>query len=208
MLALPTASSGEGTDVPVDAFMKRTGIDDKLREKVEDFLRDRGITARTISMIDEKRLSRYAEHLASDLPIAYDELLDEPSQPLPDGAHITRLAVLMPQGAAMESLLADFDNKLIYYDETWPVPRDVCRAACAGPLSDGNGARLMDILKDLLIEGPSGDIRGMDLGAVRVAVQWDGGVTRWTGTSEDFIDGVRALLDAGRRAAQGEDSCD
>ena len=65
MLALPTASSGEGTDVPVDAFIERTGIDAALRGKVEDFLRDRGITARTISMIDDARLCRYAEHLAA-----------------------------------------------------------------------------------------------------------------------------------------------
>ena len=70
MLALPTASSGEGTDVPVDAFIERTGIDDALRGKVEDFLRDRGITARTISMIDDGRLTRYAEHQGYTVSVA------------------------------------------------------------------------------------------------------------------------------------------
>ena len=208
MLALPTASSGEGTDVPVDAFIERTGIDAALRGKVEDFLRGRGITARTISMIDDARLCRYAEHLAADLPIAYDDLLDAPSTPLPEGAQFHRLAVLVPQGAAMESLLTDFDNKLIYYDETWPVPRDVCRAKYAGPLSDGDAQALMTLLNTLPLEDQTIDITGTDLGAIRVAVQWDGGVTRCTGTSEDFIDTVRALLDAGRAAAKGEDSCD
>ena len=208
MLALPTASSGEGTDVPVDAFIERTGIDVALRGKVEDFLRDRGITARTINMIDDDRLSRYAKHLANDLPIAYDELVDAPSTPLPEDAQITRLAALMPQGAAMESLLIDFDNKRIYYDETWPVPRDVCRAKYAGPLSDEDAARLMDMLNSIPLDDQSGDIKGVELGAIRLAVQWDGGVTRATGTSGDFIDGVRALLSAGRAAAQGEDSCD
>ena len=33
MLALPVASSGEGSDVPVDAFIARTGIDAALRER-------------------------------------------------------------------------------------------------------------------------------------------------------------------------------
>ena len=93
MLALPAASSGEGTDVPVDAFIARTGIDETLRGKVGDFLRDRGITARTIIMIDDGRLSRYAEHLTNDLPVSYDDLLDAPSTPLPEGAQIHRLAV-------------------------------------------------------------------------------------------------------------------
>ena len=208
MLALPTASSGEGTDVPVDDFIERTGIDVALRGKVEDFLRDRGITARTLGMIDDARLSRYAEHLINDLPIAYDALLDAPSTPLPEGAQIHQIAALIPQGAAMESLLIDFDNKRVYYDETYPVPRDVCRAACAGPLSDGDALRLTEILNTIPFEDGPVDIKGVELGAVRLAVQWDDGVTRCTGTSGDFIDGVRALLDAGRAAAQGEDSCD
>ena len=208
MLALPAASSGEGNDVPVDAFIARTGIDDALRGKVEDFLRDRGITSRTIGMIDDDRLTRYAKHLANDLPISYDDLLDAPSTPLPDGTRICRLAVLVPQGAAMESLLIDFDRKLVYYDETYPVPRDVCRAKYAGRLSDGDATKLMDILNTLSLEDETGVIKGVELGAIRLAVQWDGGVTCLTGTSEQFIYTVRALLSAGRAAAQGEDSCD
>ena len=212
MLALSAASSGEGTEVPVDAFIARTGIDEMLREKVECFLRDRGVTARTLDLIDDARLARYAEHLANDLPIAYDGLLDEPSRPMPEGAAIRQLAVLLPQGAAMESLLVDFERKLIYYDETYPVPRDVCRAECAGTLSDGDGSKLMAILNIMPLEDRTGDIAGTDFGAIRLAVHWDGGVTRCAaggaGVSGDFIDGVRALLDAGRTAAQGEDSCD
>lgn len=212
LLALLPVSSGEGADMPVDAFIQRAGIeaDADLREKIEGFLGERGITAQMLDLMDDARLTRYAEHLSEDLPIAYPELLDGPSRPLPDGAKILRLAVLVPQGAATQSLLADFERGRIYYDENFPVPTDVCRAQCAAVLSDADGALLLQRLNGLPLGDQTGEITGTDFGAIRLAVQWDGGVTRCAaagdGITEAFSNTIQALLDAGRAAAQGDHS--
>ena len=210
MLALPLAARGEGADVPVETFIQRSGIqaDAAMREKIEAFLREKAISAPVLDMIDDALLQSYARHLSEDLPIDYAALLDAPSQPMPEGAKILRLAVLQPQGASMESLLADFERGLVYYDENWPVPEDVCRAQYAGTLSDAAGAALLEQLDGMTLEDQCGDIAGMEFGAIRVAVAWEGGVTRCMaggdGVSEAFLDGVGALLATGRAAAQGE----
>ena len=210
MLALPLAARGEGADVPVETFIQRSGIqaDAAMREKIEAFLREKAISAPVLDMIDDALLQSYARHLSEDLPIDYAALLDAPSQPMPEGAKILRLAVLQPQGASMESLLADFERGLVYYDENWPVPEDVCPAQYAGTLSDAASAALLKRLDGMTLEDQCGDIVGMEFGAIRVAVAWEGGVTRCMaggdGVSEAFLDGVGALLATGRAAAQGE----
>ena len=207
MLALPMTSSGEGAATPADRFIERTGIeaDAEMREKIEAFLREQGITAALLERIDDDRLSRYAEHLSADLPIAYPALLEAPSEPLPQGAAIRQIAVMVPQGAAMESLLVDFERGRVYYDETFPVPEDVCRARCAGPLSDADGAKILALLDGAALDDAPGAIIGVELGAIRLAIGWDGGVTRClAGGSKESMNLVYALLDAGRAAAQGE----
>ena len=210
MLALPLAARGEGADVPVETFIQRSGIqaDAAMREKIEAFLREKAISAPVLDMIDDALVQSYARHLSEGLPIDYAALLDAPSQPMPEGAKILRLAVLQPQGASMESLLADFERGLVYYDENWPVPEDVCRAQYAGTLSDAASAALLKRLDGMTLEDQCGDIVGMEFGAIRVAVAWEGGVTRCMaggdGVSEAFLDGVGALLSTGRAAAQGE----
>ena len=144
-LALPLAARGEGADVLVETFIQRTGIqaDAALREKIGTFLREKYITPQVLDMIDDALLQSYARHLSEGLPIDYAALLDDPSQPMPEGAKVLQLAVLLPQGATMESLLADFERGLVYYDENWPVPQDVCRAQYAGTLSDAAAAALL-----------------------------------------------------------------
>ncbi|MBR0368879.1 MAG: hypothetical protein IJH86_10870 [Clostridia bacterium] len=210
VLALPLAARGEGADVLVESFIQRTGVraDAAMREKIGAFLREKSISAQVLDMIDDALLQSYARHLSEDIPIDYAALLDAPSLPMPEGAKVLRLAVLQPEGAAMESLLADFERGLVYYDENWPVPEDVCRAQYAGTLSDAAGAALLERLDGMTLEDQCGDIAGMEFGAIRVAVAWEGGVTRCTaageGVSEAFLDGVCALLETGRAAAQGE----
>ena len=207
MLALPLTSSGEGAATAADRFIARAGIeaDAALREEIETFIDEQGYTPAMLDNMDPARLACYAEHLAQDLPISYAELLDAPSAPLPDGTEIKQLAVLIPQGAATESLLVDFKRQRVYYDENFPVPRDVCRAAHAGPLSDADGEELYKLLADASFDDAPVEPSGVELGAPQLAVGWDGGVARCSaGASQDFMNTVRALIDAGRRAAQGE----
>lgn len=209
LLALPTAM-GEGSDMPVDAFIARTGIeaDAAMRARIGDFLREQSITAPILDMIDDARLARYARHIAEDIPISYGAMLKGPSEPLPGDAPILQLALTVPQGAAMESLLIDFERGLAYYDETFPVPEDVCRAQYAGPLSEAAGQALVGLIRSVPAEVP-GESVGVELSAVRLSVAWAGGVTRLavsaSGASEAFMKSVWALLNAGRAAAQGED---
>ena len=209
-LALPLAARGEGADVLVETFIQRTGIqaDAALREKIGTFLREKYITPQVLDMIDDALLQSYARHLSEGLPIDYAALLDDPSQPMPEGAKVLRLAVLLPQGATMESLLADFERGLVYYDENWPVPQDVCRAQYAGALSDAAAAALLKRLDGMTLEDQCGEITGVEFSAIRVAVGWEGGVTRCMaggeGISEAFLDGVSALLATGHAAAQGD----
>lgn len=209
MLALPMMACGEGSDVLVDAFIERAGIeaDDGLRVKIADFMEENYISAPVLEMIDAARLARYAQHLAEDLPISYSDMTEAESAPMPEGAKILQLAVMVPQGAAMESALIDFERHLAYYDETFPVPEDVCRAAYGGALSDADAEGLLEILGGMTLEDRVGDLDVVDLNAICVIVAWDGGVTRCTaageGLPEDFTSSVRALLDAGRAAARG-----
>ncbi len=209
-LALAPAARGEGTDAMVETFIQRTGIeaDAAMREKIGTLLQEKYITPQVLDMIDDALLQSYARHLSEGLPIDYAALLDAPSLPMPEGAKLLQLAVLQPQGAAMESLLADFERGLVYYDENWPVPQDVCRAQCAGTLSDAAAAALLERLGGMTLEDQCGDIAGVEFGAVRVAVAWEGGVTRCMaageGVSEAFLDDVSALLATGRAAAQGD----
>lgn len=209
LLALPFAAVGEGTDVPVEAFIEKTGIeaDAATRARIEDFLRSQFITAPMLEMIDVDRLGRYAEYLKADIPISYAALTEAPSQSRDPGAALTQLALTVPQGAATESLLVDFERARVYYDETWPVPMDVCRAQYAGPLSEADAAKLKALIDAIPAEAP-GAGTGVELSAVSLCIAWDGGVTRLTAAgsdaSEAFMNSVWALLDAGRAAAQGE----
>lgn len=211
-LALPLRALGEGSDMAVvDAFIERAGIeaDEATRDRIDAFLRSRYISAQVLDMIEDARLQRYAEYLANDWPIDYPELLEAPSEPLPGDAAIRQIAVLQPQGAATESMLADFERGVVYYDPTFPVPEDVCRAEYAGALSEAHAEALRSILSGMTLADWAGRIDGMELGTVRVAVAWEGGVTRCVaageGVPEDFINGVMALLDEARAAAQGDD---
>ena len=210
LMALPMCARGEGMNVPVEAFIARAGIeaDEALKSRIEAFLRERFISAPVLDMMDDARLHAYARHLAEDLPIAYPDLMDGSSEPMPEGAAIRQAAVLWPQGAAMESLLVDFERGLVYYDETFPVPEDVCRAQFAGMLTDADRERLTGLLLNVPMEGRDGEPGGIELSAIRVAVVWDGGATRRvTGDADElFLESVRALLDAGRDAAQGDDT--
>lgn len=208
MLALPIAS-GEGLAMPVDAFIERTHIeaDDRLRAEIEDFLRQRFITARVLDMMDDALLSRYARNLQNGWPIAYPELEDAPSAPMPEGARILRLAVLWPDGAATECVLADFERGIVYYDETAPLTRDVCAAQYSAHLTDASARALAALLDGMTFEDEIGASDGVEVGALRVCVAWDGGVTRCAamGAADGLTDRARALLDAGREAAQGDD---
>lgn len=210
VLALPTVAVGEGSDLPVDAFIERTHIDadDPLRARIEAFLSERYISAQVLENIDDELLSAYARNLEQDLPISYEFLTDEPSHPLPEGAEIRQLAVLQPDGAAVESLVVDFERGVVYYDGTAQLVPDVCRARYAARLSDADRAAILKILNTITFEDRIGEIAGMEVGALRLCASWDGGVTRCAamgmGVSEVFLGSVRALLDAGRAAAQGE----
>ena len=212
LLALPFGACGEGMDVPVDAFIQRAGIeaDAGLREKIADFLQERNITEPILQLIDDGRIARYASHLMDGLPIDYAFMTSEDSQPMPEGAKIAQMAVLFPQGAAMESLLVDFERALVYYDETFPVTEDVCRAEYAAPLTDADAEKLLALLDGVTMQDQMGEMPGVELSAIRVIAAWEGGVTRCmaagTGVSEDFLDGVQAMLDAGRAVAQGGDA--
>ena len=211
LLALPPTAMGEGTDMAADAFIERAGIeaDESLRERIETFLRERYISGPVLAMMDDDRVKKYARYLSEDLPIDYEWLLEAESTPMPEGANILQFAVIVPQGAAMESLLADFERGLLYYDPAWPVPEDVCRARYAGALSYSEGAALLGLLEGLPMESQAGAIPGAELSAIRVAVAWEGGVTRCMaggeGVSEDFLNGAEALLEVGRAAARGDE---
>lgn len=210
MLAWPGAT-GEGSTVPVDSFIERAGIeaDAGTREKIEDFLKSRYISQRVLDRLDDGMVRKYAQYLAKDIPISYTELTDAPSEPLPEGAGIKTLAVLRPDGAATECLLIDFERGLVYYDETAPLTDDVCLAKYAGTLTEASTSALLAILGELPLEDQIGEPGGVEVSALRLCLGWDGGVTRCAamgeGVSDEFLRGVRALLDAGRAAAQGDD---
>lgn len=210
VLALPVTAAGEGLSVPTDSFIERAGIeaDAATRERIESFLAERYISERVLGMIDDGLLAKYARHLAEDLPISYPALTESPSTPMPEGASPLQLAVLQPDGAATECLLADFERGVVYYDEAAPLTDDVCLAQYAGRLSASDGEGLVALLGGLTLEDQIGQGAGVELGAIRLAVAWEGGVTRCSamgeGVSDEFLQGVRALLDAGRAAAQGD----
>lgn len=209
MLALPMAA-GEGQGMPVDAFIERTHIeaDEQLRERIDALLREKAITARVLDMMDDALLLKYARNLEADWPVAYPALEEAPSVPLPQGAEIRQLAVMQPDGAVTECLLADFERGLVYYDETSPLIRDVCRAQYAARLNNSDARALLELLDGLPAEDQIGESEGVEVNALRLCLAWDGGVTRCSamgaGTSEIFLRRARALLDAGRAAAQGD----
>ena len=208
MLALPTVA-GEGQAMPVEAFIQRTHIqaDDRLRGEIETFLRERAISARVLDMMDDALLERYARNLREGWPTAYPELEEASSSPMPEGARITQLAVLQPDGAATECMLADFQRGLVYWDETTPLTQDVCRAECAARLSDADADKLRGLLDGLNFENQIGANEGVEFGALRVCVAWDGGVTRCAAMGAGgtpLYERARALLEAGRAAAQGD----
>ena len=210
VLALHPAVSGEGMDVQVDAFVQRAGIeaDAAMREKIAAFMRGHSITARILDMMDDALLARYARCLAGDIPIDYRFMLEDPSLPMPEGAQIRQLAVLVPDGAVMPSMLADFERGLVYYDEAYPVPEDVCMAEHAAPLSEEAAAAILKALEGVPLEDHIGEMTGVEFSAIRVAVAWQGGVTRCMaggeGVPQSFLDGVRALLELGGAAALGD----
>ena len=209
MLALPVAM-GEGQGMPVDAFIERTHIeaDALLRGRIEDLLREKAITARVLDMMDDALLEHYARNLQNDWPIAYFELEDAPSEPMPEGARIRQLAVLQPDGGVTECTLVDFERGLVYYDETTPLIPDVCRAQYAARLSGEDGEALLGLLDGMRFENAIGESAGVERDALRICVAWDGGVTRCAAMgagTETIAQRARALLDAGRVAAQGDD---
>lgn len=207
LLGVPAIQEGEMA-VPVDAFLEKAGIeaDAALRDKVAAFLADRFITPRIIEMMDENLARRYVEHLSADLPIAYDALLDDPAVPLPEDVDFTalkQLAVLHPEGAVTPSLLVDFERGRLYYDEAWPVPGDVCRAAYAAELTPGTAAKFIGILENAGLAGWDADYPGDAAAGVNVlALGFNGGVVRYTAAGvsqapEALLDALLALLAEG-----------
>ena len=211
LTALPGVPEG-GAGVPVDAFIQRAGIeaDAGLRERIEAFLKERHINERILGLMDDALVARYAHHLAAGLPIAYGELLRDPPVPMPDEVDLMalkQLAVLHPQGAAMESLLVDFERGWIYYDESAPVPEDVCRAAHSAVLTDETAAAIRAILSARDLSGWDGVFEGdpalglnvlvLDFGEgpVRCAVPGVGE------PPEGFNDTLLNLLSIGARSA-------
>ena len=186
-LLLPVAS-GEGWDVPVDRFIQRAGIeaDAALRQRIEAFLREKPVTARSLEAMPEARVRRYAEYLAAGRPISYDALISAEAVPLgavADVTNIRQLAVLTPAGSATQSMLADFELGYIYYDEDRPVTADVCLASYVGELTEELKARLTDLLdaarladwpETLPGDAPAGE------GPTVVALAFDEGVARYT----------------------------
>lgn len=206
LLGAPAMQEGEMA-VPVDAFLEKAGVeaDAALRDKTAAFLAERFITPRIIEMMDPDLARRYAEYLSADLPIAYDALLDAPAMPLPadvDFAALKQLAVLHPEGAAIPSLLVDFERGRVYYDEAWPVPGDVCRAAYAAELTPGTAAELVGILENAGLADWDADYPGDAAAGVNVlALGFDGGVVRYTAAGvsqapEALLDTLLNLLTA------------
>ena len=207
LLGVPALQEGDAA-MPVDAFLEKAGVDadDALRDKVEAFLAERFITPRIINMMDEKLARRYVENLSADLPIAYDALLDAPAMPLPedvDFAEIRQLAVLHPEGATTPSLLVDFERNRVYYDEAWPVPGDVCRAAYAAELTPEAAAGIIGILENAGLADWDADYPGDAAAGVNVlALGFDGGVVRYTAAAvsqapEAFAGTLLSLLAKG-----------
>lgn len=206
--------SGEGMAVSaVDAFIERAGIeaDGALREAIEALIEERGLNARIIARMDESLIARYAEYLAAGLPISYGELLYGASTPLAEGADfgaLRQLAVLHPEGAATQSLLADFERMRLYYDEAWPVPEDVCRAGCAIELTEEMADALRGVLQSAdpseWEQTGSGDAAS---GLNVLALNLDGKVSRYAvpgvgEAPEAFVDALQALLAEGAAVAR------
>ena len=190
------------------ALLERAGIeaDAGLLARVERFVEERTLSKRIIGLMDPALARRYVEHLASDIPIDYSELLDAEAKPLPgdfDISGLRRLAVQVPGGGSMASLLADFERGLIYYDANWPVAEDVCRAGTAAALTPEIAGRLADILKEAALQDWDADYPGdAAAGVALLALETDAGVTRFTvaGISDapDIVPlTLQALLDAG-----------
>lgn len=211
--AAPASAKGESA-LPVDAILEKAGIpaDAALRDKVAAFLEEHAISARVVGMMDADLARRYVEHLDQDLPLDYDALLNAEAIPLPEGADfgaLRQLVLLHPDGAGAQSLAADFERGLLYYDESAPVVSDVCRAAHAVPLSEADAAVFMDILRASDIAEWDYDYPGDIASGVSIlALAFDEGVVRYTvaGISmapDSLIDTVFALLSAGADCVNG-----
>ena len=209
LLCMPAMQEGEAV-MPVDAFVERAGIEAgaELREKIDVFLKEKGYTPRIIGLMDPALARRYAQSLEADRPISYEYLLEAPAMALPEDIGALRtLTVLHPEGAATASLLVDFQRGWVYYDETRPVPPDVCRAAHAAPLADGDALALLDLLDRAGLPGLDYDYPGDAAAGLNVlALGFDEGVTRYTAAAVSqapgaFLDTLFALLSAGAAAA-------
>ena len=209
LLGAPAIQEGEAV-MPVEVFIQRAGIeaDGALRDKLAAFLSERGYTARIIGLMDPALARRYAENLDLDRPISYAGLLEEPSSPLPEDLSALReLAVLHPEGAVTASLLADFERGLVYYDDAWPVPMDVCRAAHAAALTPEAAKTLLDLLDRADLINWNEDYPGDAAAGLNVlALRFDSGVTRYTVAAlsqapDGVLDALLALLSAGAEAA-------
>lgn len=207
-----SAHSEGGVAMPVDALLARAGIeaDAALREKAEAFVAQRHLTERIIRMMDPALARRYLEYLAADMPISYTALLDEPTALLPKDADygtLQQLAVLQPEGAATCALLVDFERGRLYFDEAWPVPEDVCRAACATELKEDDAQTLLDILTDAKLEDWSTEYAGdASAGVCVLALRFDDAIVRFTvpalSTAPQIVpDTLAALLNIGAKAA-------
>ena len=191
-----------------DVFLERAGVeaDAALRDKIDDFLDEKGLTPRIINMMDPELARRYAKHLSAGLPIDYEYLLKGETAPLPEDVDFTtlrQLAVLHPEGAATPSLLADFERGLIYYDSAWPVPTDVCRAGGVAELTDEAAGKLLEVLTAAGLENWDADYPGNPAAGVNLlALGFDSGVVRYTAAAlseapESQLDALLALLSLG-----------
>ena len=199
----------EGVDVAVEAFMTRAGVTAEAvpEEKVAAFVESRGLTPRIIGMMDPGLLRRYGEYLAADRPIDYSHLLTGEAIPLSragDLSGLRQVAVLRPEGAATASMLSDFEVGMVYYDETRPLPQDVCRAQQAVTLTPELRERLLKILAAADLSGWSQDYEGqVGEGLCLLALYFDEGVVRYTAASlsdapEAFGETLDELLIAAR----------
>ena len=202
---VPPSSRGDGA-VPVDAFIEKAGVeaDDALRARISEFLEARALTARIVDMMDPALARRYAERLAEGLPIGYPELMAGEGAAVPEDLDgIRLLAVVHPNGAGVQSLLVDFEHKMLYYDEDRDVTADVCMAAHAVPLTDEAAARFKDILRGAGLDSWDADYPGdASAGVNALALGFDGGTARFTVAAvsqapDKVLDVFWALLKAG-----------
>jgi len=192
-----------------DALLRRAGIeaDAGLRARAEDFLRARRIDAALLARLPDARLAAWGRLLAAGLPTDYRDVMA--ATPLSRFAAeelsgLRCLAAVLPAGAAMPSLVADFERGVWYRDECWPVFEDAGRAEDSGALDGALRGDLLRILEGADLPRGSRDWRGeLPPGGGQpacLALRLPGGVVRWTalgadsGAPESLYETLEALL--------------